>query len=81
MLSSVLNSGRAIQVNIVIIRTFVRLRQILAANAELSEKFKELGRRVDKNTADIRMVSHMIQQLLDPPLRPPRRRIGFPPPA
>jgi len=48
--------------------------------AEL-EKFKELGRRVDKNTADIRMVSHMIQQLLEPPLRPPRRRIGFPPPA
>jgi hypothetical protein len=76
MLSSVLNSERAVRVNIAIMRTFVRLRQMLDTNRELAEKFAELEGRVGKHDEDITAIIEAIRQLMAPPEKP-RREIGF----
>jgi hypothetical protein len=73
MLSSVLNSRRAIQVNIQIMRTFVRLRQMLASNAELSRKMDALEKKYD---AQFKVVFDAIRQLMAP-AEPKKRKIGF----
>jgi hypothetical protein len=73
MLSTVLNSERAIQVNIEIMRTFVRLRQMLASNAELARKLDALERKYD---AQFKIVFDAIRQLMAPP-EPKKRKIGF----
>jgi len=75
MLSSVLKSERAIKVNIEIMRTFVRLRQILASNKKLSKRLDELEKRYD---AQFKVVFDAIRQLMAPPEQmSPKRRIGF----
>src|SRR5881392_711684 len=76
MLSSVLNSPRAVKVNIAIMRAFVKLRQTLEANRELAQKFAELERRVGKHDEEIDAILEAIRQLMAPPDRP-RREIGF----
>ncbi len=76
MLSSALNSERAIKVNIAIMRAFVKLRQILETNRELAKKFSELERRVGKHDEEIDAILEAIRQLMAPPDRP-RREIGF----
>ena len=76
MLSSVLNSERAVKVNIAIMRTFVRLRQTLESNRELAQKFSELERRVDKHDDEIAAILEAIRQLMAPPEKP-GREIGF----
>ena len=76
MLSSVLNSERAIKVNIAIMRAFVKLRQTLETNRELAQKFSELERRVGKHDEEISAILEAIRQLMAPPERP-RREIGF----
>jgi ORF6N domain len=76
MLSSVLNSERAIKVNIAIMRAFVKLRQILETNRELSKKFSELEQRVGKHDEEIDAILEALRQLMAPPDRP-RREIGF----
>lgn len=76
MLSSVLRSKRAVQVNIAIMRAFVQLRAALDANRELSQKFSELETRVDKHNEDIAAIIEAIRQLLEPPEKP-EREIGF----
>ena len=73
MLSSVLNSERAIQVNIAIMRAFVRLRKILASNAELARKLEALEKRYD---AQFKVVFDVIRQLVTQP-EAPRKKIGF----
>ena len=73
MLSSVLNSERAIQVNIEIMRAFVNLRQMLASNAGLSRRFDELESKHDRK---FKVVFDAIRQLMSPPL-PGRKQIGF----
>lgn len=73
MLSSVLNSDRAIKVNIEIMRAFVRLRQMLASNKELARRFDELEKKYD---AQFKAVFDAIRQLMIPP-EPKRKRIGF----
>ena len=74
MLSSVLNSPRAIRVNIEIMRAFVRLRRMLASNADLAHRLDELEQRYDEH---FRVVFDAIRQLMTPP-DPPRRRLRFP---
>lgn len=74
MLSSVLRSERAVLVNIEIMRTFVRLRQILASNAELAARLDELEKKFD---AQFRVVFDAIRQLMTPPAAQPQQRIGF----
>lgn len=77
MLSSVLQSHRAIQVNIAIIRAFVRLREVLGAHKELAQKFKLLEMRVDTQDEEIKTIFEAIRVLMTPPPGPPGRRIGF----
>jgi len=76
MLSSALNSERAIKVNIAIMRAFVKLRQILDTNREFAKKFSELEQRVGKHDEEIDAILEAIRQLMAPPDRP-RREIGF----
>jgi hypothetical protein len=73
MLSSVLRSKRAILVNVEIMRTFVRLRQMLSSNAELAKQLKELERKYDRQ---FKVVFDAIRQLMVPP-EPKRKHIGF----
>ena len=76
MLSSVLRSPRAIQVNIAIMRVFVRLRQALALHKELAQKLTELERKIEGHDSSIRTLFDAIRELAAPPARP-RREIGF----
>ena len=76
MLSSVLNSERAIQVNIVIMRTFVKLKQVLATHRTLARKLAELEHRLEGHDQQIHSLFEAIRQLMAPP-ESPRRRIGF----
>jgi len=64
MLSGVLSSPRAIQVNIQIMRAFVRLRNIFSRNKELSHKLEELEKRIEGHDADIRDIFEAIRQLM-----------------
>jgi len=73
MLSSVLRSNRAIQVNIQIMRTFVRLREILVSNTELTKRLDALERSYD---GKFKVVFEAIRQLMKPPV-PKRQSIGF----
>jgi hypothetical protein len=76
MLSSVLRSGRAVKVNIAIMRAFVKLRETLETNRELARKFAELEKRVGKHDEKIDAILEAIRQLMAPPEKP-RREIGF----
>ena len=73
MLSSVLNRERAIQVNVAIMRAFVRMRRMLVSHEELARKVDALEEKYD---AQFRVVFDAIRALMEPP-KPPRRRIGF----
>ena len=73
MLSSVLRSDRAISVNIEIIRTFVRLRQLMAAHSDLARKIEMLENKYD---AQFKVVFDALRKLMAPP-DPPKRKIGF----
>ena len=75
MLSSVLRSKRAIQVNIAIVKTFVRLREWLSTHCDLAQKLETLEGKYDHQ---FRVVFDAIRKLMAPPVRP-RRRIGFHP--
>src|SRR2546428_7376084 len=74
MLSSVLNSERAIEVNIAIMRAFVRLRAMLATHADLARRLNELEQKYDDQ---FRVVFEAIRELMAPEPVPPSRRIGF----
>lgn len=74
MLSGVLNSNRAIHVNIEIMRAFVRLRQLLSSNKDLARKLEDLEKKYD---VQFKVVFDAIKQLMAPPPLPPKRRIGF----
>lgn len=76
MLSSVLRSQRAVQVNIAIMRAFVQLRAALESNRELAKKFSELEGRVGKHDEEIAAIIDAIR-LLMAPAKKPRREIGF----
>ena len=79
MLSSVLNSERAIEVNIAIMRAFVRLRQILSTDKELAYKLKELEHKIEKHNEDIQAIFDAIRKLMAPPPVKPKPLIGFHP--
>jgi len=77
MLSGVLNSYRAVQVNIQIMRTFAKLREIILLNKDLTKRLDELEKKYD---AQFRVVFEAIRQLMIPPEpepTPPKRGIGF----
>jgi len=79
MLSSVLNSERAVQVNIAIMRAFVKLREVISTHKELAQKIADLERRFQEHDSQIEEVFDAIRQLIEPKPVPPGRRIGFNP--
>jgi hypothetical protein len=75
MLSSVLRSERAVEINIQIIRAFVKLRHFVASNAELSDRLNGLEQKYD---SQFKVVFDAIRQLMSETTHvPPKRRIGF----
>jgi len=77
MLASVLNSQRAVEASIYVVRAFVRLRNLLATHKELAQKLGELEQRISGHDADIQAIVMAIRQLMSPPEPPTKRRIGF----
>ena len=76
MLSSVLRSERAVQVNIAIMRAFVKLREIISTHKELAKKLRELEYKIESHDEKITAIFEAINQLLTPPPAPPHK-IGF----
>ena len=76
MLSSVLRSKRAIQVNVAIMRAFVRLRQMLESNEELNRKFAAVIRKLGDHDKYFKVVFDELEKLSNPPA-PSHRQIGF----
>jgi hypothetical protein len=74
MLSSVLRSRRAVQVNVEIMRAFVRLRGLIASNRALARRLDDLESKYD---GQFKVVFDAIRELMTPPASPPKRRIGF----
>ncbi len=80
MAATILNSSRAVEMSVYVVRAFVRLRDLLASNRELARRFQQLEARLDKKLAEhddaIAAILSAIRQLMNPP--PPKRRgIGF----
>jgi hypothetical protein len=76
MLSSVLNSKRAIAVNIQVMRVFTRIREMLLSNKEILLKLEQLDRKVERHDEDVDVIFKYLRKLLNPE-NPPRTRIGF----
>lgn len=76
MLSSILNSEQAIKINIAIMRTFVKLREMLSSNKELAHKLTLLENRIEKHDGEIKAIFGAIRQLMAPP-ETKKRKIGF----
>ena len=77
MLASVLNSPIAVEASVRVVRAFVRMREMITLNRELSQKLSELETRMDGNDEDIQKLFEAIRHLLEPPDAQPRREIGF----
>lgn len=77
MLSSVLSSDRAIEVNIRIIRIFTRLRMLLLSDAEFRLKLDQLERQVEQNTRDTAIVFDALRELLSEKEQAPRQKVGY----
>ena len=78
MLSSVLRSERALQVNVAIMRTFVRMRQLVASQSYLAARLAELERKVGTHDVKIKQVFDLLYELLEPPTEEEKRgQIGF----
>lgn len=74
MLANVLKNPKAVQASIQVVRAFVRLREMLAGHKQLSLKLIQLEKKYD---SQFKVVFEAIRQLMEPPLLPPKRRIGF----
>jgi len=76
MLSSVLKSERAIEVNILIMRAFVKLREIISTHKKVADKLKDLENKFKDHDEQITQIIQVINQLMTPP-DPPKKKIGF----
>ena len=77
MLSSVLSSGRAVQMNILIIRAFVKLRELLATNKDLAARLDKVEQAQEQHASVINILADEIDALKQLPPDPPRNPIGF----
>jgi phage regulator Rha-like protein len=77
MAAAVLNSQRAVQVSVYVVRAFVQLRRMLAQNKELAAKLAALERKVGDHNQKIVALIQAIRELMAPPLERPRKPIGF----
>ncbi|HMK23860.1 MAG TPA: ORF6N domain-containing protein [Terriglobales bacterium] len=80
MAATVLNSERAVEMSVFVVRAFVRLREMLASNQQLAQKIDELERRLETHDASIQEILEAIRELMAPPPAS-GRRIGFQLPA
>jgi len=78
MLASVLNSQRAIEVNIQIVRIFIRIREMILTQKDILLKLEVLERKSNKHDKDIQLIFEALKKLCTPPPEP-RQRIGFKP--
>ena len=78
MLASVLNSDRAIEVNIQIVRIFTQIKEMLLMNKDFLLKVEQLENKVTSHDEDIKNIFQALKRLLNPP-QAPRKRIGFKP--
>lgn len=78
MLASVLNSDRAIEVNIQIVRIFNKMKELLLTNKDILLKLEQLENRVNGHDENIKIIFEALKQLINPP-NEPRKRIGFKP--
>jgi len=76
MAANVLNSARAVQMSVFVVRAFVRLRQMIITHKELAANLRELERKVADQDGDIKSLFQAIRQLMTP-LEPNKRKIGF----
>ena len=76
MAASVLNSPRAVEVSVFVVRAFVKLRQLVLAHKDLAGKLDQLERKVGSHDESIKQLVAAIRQLMAPPV-PPKNRIGF----
>ena len=77
MLSTVLNSDRAVQVNIPITPVVGKLKEMLSTHKELTHKLGKLERKIEKHDGEICTIFEAIRQLMEPPPAKPKRKIGF----
>ena len=77
MAASVLNSARAVEMSIYVVRAFVRLREMLATHKDLARKLDQLERKLATHDEEILMIVKALRELAAPQQRPKRRRIGF----
>ena len=77
MAANVLNSPRAVQASVFVVRAFVRLRRMMVQHKELASRFDELERKLKGHDRQIVAVVDAIRQLMAPPPEPPRKQIGF----
>ena len=76
MLASVLNSERAIEVNVQIVRIFIKLREMVLTNKDILLKLEQIERKVGQHDEDIKLIFDYLKELLNPPTKP-MRTIGF----
>ena len=77
MAASVLNSSRAVEVSVYIVRAFVKLRRIISEHKEIARKISQLERRLIDHDDQILQIVQALKQLLKPDLPPKKNRIGF----
>jgi hypothetical protein len=77
MAATILNTARAVEMSLYVVRAFVRLREMVAANKELAQKLDELERRLDNHDQAIVEIVQAIRELMAPPEPKPQRKIGF----
>ena len=77
MLSSVLNSKRAIEVNIRVVRIFIRLREMISTNKEILHKLEQLESRMDNAGQDIKTIFSVLRKLINSEEQASRKQIGY----
>ena len=77
MAASILNSQKAVEVSVFVVRAFVQLREVLAGHKEIARKISQLERKLGDHDQQIMVLIEAIKQLMDPKLPPKTRRIGF----
>lgn len=77
MAATILNSERAVEVSVLVVRAFVRLRQLMASDARLADKFNDLERRIADHDIAIQQLVAAIRELVEKPTGKVRRKIGF----
>ena len=77
MAANILNSERAVEASVYVVRAFVRLRQLLATNAELARRLDALEAKIGRHDEQLLAVIQAIRELMEPPPESPRKWIGY----